>query len=138
MAAVYLPEFRDVAVAVIERGGLYLISCRKEEDSFGGFWEFPGGSAKDGETLEDCIVREMGEELGLRVEVLRMMQVVEHTYPDHRIRLHCFLCGIVSGEPQAIECSEWRWVAAGELSQFKFPPASIALIENLQTFKAAP
>ena len=114
----------EVAVAVIEKDGLYLISRRKADDSFGGYWEFPGGKVDTGESLEACLVREIQEELAVSVAVAQKLQVVEHAYPERTLRLHFYLCHILSGEPQAIECAQWRWVAPEELSQFQFPPAS--------------
>ncbi len=119
-------------MAVIERDGCYLISQRLPGDSFGGLWEFPGGAALAGESLEACLAREIQEELGVRVSVGEKLQVIEHSYPTRTIRLHCFLCHILEGEPQAIECSAWRWVSAPELTQYQFPPASGPLIEALQ------
>ena len=122
----------DVAVAVIEKNGQILIAQRKPTDSFGGCWEFPGGKANPGESLEACLAREIQEELGLSIAVGQKLQVVEHQYPSRTLRLHCFLCHIVSGEPQAIECSAWDWVEPKELSRFQFPPASGPIIEALQ------
>jgi len=122
----------DVAVAVIEQEGRYLISQRLPEDSFGGFWEFPGGKSNPGETLEACLIREIQEELGLEIAVGSKLQVVEHRYPRRMIRLHCFSCRVVAGEPRAIECATWRWALPDELAKFKFPPASARIIAALQ------
>ena len=122
----------DVAIAVIEKEGNYLITQRLPNDSFGGYWEFPGGKVNSGETLQDCLAREIQEELGVAIAVGRTLTVVEHEYPARTIRLHCFLCRILSGEPKAVECAGWRWVAAAELAQFRFPPASGPIIEALR------
>lgn len=121
----------DVAVAVIERQGQILIAQRKPADSFGGRWEFPGGKLNPGESLEACLLREIQEELGLVIEVGGLLKVVDYRYPHRLIRLHCFSCRLVEGEPQTIECAAWRWVAPSELTQFQFPPASNSIIELL-------
>lgn len=123
----------DVAVAVIEKEGRYLISQRMPNDSFGGIWEFPGGKAEPEESLEDCLAREMKEELGIVVEVGKKLREITHRYPTRTIRLHPFACRIIEGEPSAIECAAWRWVSPSELSGFQFPPASGSLIAQLQT-----
>ena len=60
----------DVAIAVVVEGGRVLICQRKEKDTFGGFWEFPGGKCEAGESLEQCLVREMREELAIVVETV--------------------------------------------------------------------
>ncbi len=122
----------DVAVAVIEQDGKVLITQRMAGDSFGGFWEFPGGKTRPGEPLEDCLAREILEELGVGITVGPKLQVVEHRYSERLLRFHCFTCRIVEGEPRTIECSAWRWVEPQELSQFEFPPASDPIIRNLQ------
>ena len=122
-------------MAVVERNGQYLITQRMPQDSFGGFWEFPGGKLHDQETLEACLIREIREELGIVVAVEEKLLVVEHPYPSRMIRLHCFRCALVEGEPRTLECSAWRWVVAGELTQFEFPPASRSIIELLQKKK---
>ena len=126
------PSFAlDVAVAVIERAGQILIAQRKLEDSFGGRWEFPGGKLNPGETLEACLIREIQEELGLLIEVGQLIKVVEYSHPHRLIRLHCFSCRVLEGEPQALDCAGWRWVGTSELTQFQFPPASYPIIESL-------
>ncbi|MBI1953471.1 MAG: 8-oxo-dGTP diphosphatase MutT [Candidatus Omnitrophica bacterium] len=121
----------DVAVAVIERDGQYLISQRLANDSFGGHWEFPGGKLLPGEQVEACLVREIQEELGLAITVRHKLMVIDHRYPQRALRLHCFLCGVVGGEPQTIECAAWRWVAPSELGRYRFPPASGPIIQRL-------
>ena len=118
-------------MAVIEREGRYLISRRRPDDSYGGLWEFPGGSRCPDETLEHCLVREIREELGLEIAVRQKLRVIRHHTPGRAIRLHCFACRVVSGEPKAIDCSDWRWVGSEELARYPFPPASGPLIELL-------
>ncbi len=122
----------DVAVAVVERNGQYLITQRLPQDSFGGFWEFPGGKLNGQETLESCLIREIQEELGIGIAVEEKLLVVEHPYPGRVIRLHCFRCTLLNGEPKTLECSAWRWVVPQELTHFEFPPASRSIIDLLQ------
>ncbi|MBI3318592.1 MAG: 8-oxo-dGTP diphosphatase MutT [Candidatus Omnitrophica bacterium] len=122
----------DVAVAVIEREGRFLIAQRLPNDSFGGWWEFPGGKLQPRETLEQALVREIEEELGVQISVGAEIQQIEHRYPNRTIRLHCFSCRLLSGEPQAKECAAWRWVGPGELKEFRFLPASGKILEFLE------
>ncbi|MBI3322259.1 MAG: (deoxy)nucleoside triphosphate pyrophosphohydrolase [Candidatus Omnitrophica bacterium] len=121
----------EVAVAVIKDGGRVLITQRKPGDSFGGLWEFPGGKLNDGESMEAALVREIEEELGVRVEVAAKRMVIRHQYPARAVRLHCFDCRLLSGEPRAIECAAWQWVDTAELAGFEFLPGSRPLIEHL-------
>ena len=122
----------DVAVAVIRHEGRLLISQRMPNDSFGGFWEFPGGKMDRGETMELCLAREIREELGITVQVGSKRMEISHRYPGRTIRLHCFDCRLLEGEPRALECAGWKWVLPAELDRFSFPPASAPLIRKLQ------
>lgn len=122
----------DVAMAVIRKESQLLITQRKSDDSFGGLWEFPGGKLHPGETLEEALAREIQEELGIAITVGLKLKVIEHRYPNRTLRLHCFSCEILRGEPRAIECAAWRWVTAPELAQFRFPPASGPILDVLR------
>ncbi len=121
----------DIPIAVIVRDGMVLISKRRVGDSFGGFWEFPGGKLEVGETLEQGLIREIQEELGISISVSGKRMMVEHPYPNRTIRLHCFNCRVIQGEPRAIECADWKWIYPGELGGYSFPPASLSLVESL-------
>lgn len=123
---------KDCGVAVVRNAsGRILISRRRDDDSFGGYWEFPGGGLEPGETLEACAIREVLEELGVIVSAERLLRVIENPYPGKALRLTFFLCRHVSGEPRAIECAEARWVRAKELNEYSFPPANQAVIDEL-------
>ena len=123
---------RDVGIALITRPGYALITQRRANDSFPLFWEFPGGTCDHGETLEQCVVREMREELGVTVEVEGPGPEVIHRYPDQIIRLTGFWCRLIEGEPQPLEAADCRWVTAGELAAYRFPPASGPLIRAVE------
>ncbi|MDZ4806022.1 MAG: 8-oxo-dGTP diphosphatase MutT [Candidatus Eisenbacteria bacterium] len=122
----------EVAAGVIRQGEYVLIARRLAEAHLGGFWEFPGGTREDGESLEECLVREIKEELDLTVRVGRLALTVRQEYPDRSLDLHFYLCTPVAGTPAAIGCAEFRWVTLRELSDFEFPPADLPLIEQLQ------
>ncbi|MEB3294074.1 MAG: A/G-specific adenine glycosylase, partial [Synechococcales bacterium] len=111
-----------IGVAVIWNDqGEILIDRRKQEGLLGGLWEFPGGKLEAGETIPDCIVREIQEELGIAIAVGEELIVVEHTYTHFKVRLHVHYCRHLSGEPQAIECDEVKWVTLAEIDQYPFP-----------------
>lgn len=126
------PPPLEVAVAIIHQDGKVLIAQRLPGDSFGGYWEFPGGKVNTGEEMQAALEREIREELGIRIEVGMERMVLEHRYPSRTIRLHCFDCRVAEGQPRSMESVEWRWVLPGELNQFDFPPASRTLIAALQ------
>lgn len=122
----------EVAAGLIKRNDRYLIARRKAGVHLAGFWEFPGGKREAGESLVDCLQRELLEELSIQVSLPIPYQVVRHEYQDKMVELHFFHCVIDQGEPIPLECEEIRWVFAEELTQFVFPLADSAVIQSLQ------
>lgn len=122
----------QVAAGLIARNGRYLIARRRRDAHLGGLWEFPGGKREPGESLEECLRRELREELGVEITEPVRFQVVSHRYPEKAVELHFFLCSVLTGHPRALGCDEVRWASPEELSKFEFPPADKPLIEMLQ------
>lgn len=109
-----------------------LIDRRPQKGLLGGLWEFPGGKIEPGETVEECIRRELQEELAIDVEVGDRLITIDHTYTHFKVTLNVFHCRHVGGDPQPIECDEIRWVDVSELEQFPFPKANIQIIDALK------
>jgi mutator protein MutT len=120
----------DVDIAIITRGGKVLICQRKSDNTFGGCWEFPGGKREPGETAEQCLRRELDEELAVRARPIEALDVIEHDYPAARVRLHPYLCEHTAGEPQLLACQQAIWVDPPALRDYPFPPANEGLIEQ--------
>lgn len=119
------------SVAVFERDGAVLLTRRREGSHLAGYWEFPGGRIEAGETPEACLVREMREELGVEVRVGARLTLLDHAYPEKRVRLHCFCCDIMSGNPRPIAGDAMEWVPRRELPLRRLPPANGPLVEIL-------
>ena len=118
-----LPHYR-IAVGLVEHDGRLLIARRHEEQMLGGLWEFPGGKQERGETLEATVVREMREEVGLEVRVVRRACTVRHAYSHFRITLTAFHC-VPVGAPQAAPCERpLAWVPRERLGDYPFPKAN--------------
>ncbi len=108
----------DVTAGIIRgAGGRVLIAERHSAGPGGGTWEFPGGTREEGESLEECLHRELEEELGIEVRMDEPFVVIEDPYEDKPMTLHTFLCTHTGGEPRAIECKDWRWVDLEELRE---------------------
>ncbi len=122
----------EVAAGLVYREGRYLIAKRKPDVHLAGFWEFPGGKREPGETFEDCLERELFEELNIRIGTPVPFQVVRYQYPEKTVELHFFRCGIESGQATAVDCAEIRWVWPHELEDFEFPPADRPILEALR------
>jgi A/G-specific adenine glycosylase len=122
----------DVTAAVIRRDdGHLLIAQRKPEAMLGGLWEFPGGKCRPGESLPDCLRREIREELGLDIEVGQHLTTIQHGYTHFRISLHVFECRHLSGDPRALDCAAWRWARLNELGELAFPVTDQKIIQML-------
>jgi mutator protein MutT len=124
---------KRIGVAVIQNSeGLILIDRRLSQGYLGGFWEFPGGKIEPDETVEECIRREIKEEIGIEISVDSHLITIEHTYPHFRVCLQVYNCKYLAGEPRPLECEEIRWVSVNELHNYKFPEANFQIIDALQ------
>ncbi|HEY2328307.1 MAG TPA: 8-oxo-dGTP diphosphatase MutT [Verrucomicrobiae bacterium] len=128
-------EIIEVSAALIFRGGKILITQRRAGAHLGGLWEFPGGKREPGETFEQCLVREIREELGVEIFVGELFEEVAHDYPEKSVRLKFFLCKLLSGEPQPLDCAAVRWAGKAELAGFEFPAADVRLLARLGSFE---
>ena len=88
-----------------------------------GWWEFPGGKLEAGETPEQCIEREIREELATEVRAEKVLGVVEYDYPDFHLTMHCILCSVVSGELKLLEHEAARWLDRDTLRSVNWLPA---------------
>ncbi|MGD1944333.1 MAG: A/G-specific adenine glycosylase [Leptolyngbyaceae cyanobacterium] len=124
---------KQIGVGVVwNEQGQILIDRRLQEGLLGGLWEFPGGKIEPGETVEDCIRRELQEELAIEVEVGDRLMTINHTYTHFKVTLNVFHCRHTAGEPQPIECDEVRWVEVSELEEFPFPKANSQIIDAIK------
>lgn len=122
-----------IGVAVIwNQQQQILIDKRRPEGLLGGLWEFPGGKIEAGETVEECIKREIQEELGIEIEVGDRLITINHTYSHFHVTLYVHHCRHLAGIPQAIESDEIRWVTLAEIDSFNFPKANSQIIAALR------
>ena len=125
-------KYIQVAAAVIECEGRYLITQREPHSHLGGYWEFPGGKREPGESLEVCLKRELLEELGIEVTHPEPFVVIQHEYSDKAVELHFFLCSVLKGNVQKLGCADFQWVRPEEFSYYSFPPADEPVVAKLQ------
>jgi 8-oxo-dGTP diphosphatase len=111
-----------------------LIDRRLQKGTMGGLWEFPGGKIEPNETIQECIHREILEELGIEITVGEHLITIDHTYTHLRVTLKVYHCQHLAGIPQPLECEEVRWVNLDELEQFNFPEANVQIIEALKEY----
>lgn len=124
---------RHVGAALVrDNRGRFLIARRRDGGMLGGLWEFPGGTREPGETIEQCIARELKEELGIEVEVGPHFLTVRHAFSHFTMDLHAHFCRWVGGRPRAIECSAWAWASLAEMNRYAFGRADLKIIEALR------
>ncbi len=121
----------QVTAGVIQHRGRILITQRKEHGLLGGLWEFPGGKQEPGESLEECLKRELQEELNIHVAIHEKLTHIHHAYTHFRITLHVFICRWIGGRPEPLGCSQMKWVRPAELKRYAFPKADRRVIELL-------
>jgi mutator protein MutT len=124
----------EVSAALIFHDGKLLITQRKADSHLGGLWEFPGGKREANETFEQCLVREIREELGIEISVGELFEEISHAYPEKIVRLKFFICKLISGEPQPLGCAAFKWIGKNELSDFEFPAADAQLLGKLRAY----
>ena len=127
------PHYDVVAGIVWHRqdAGRFLIAQRPADGMLGGLWEFPGGKQQEGESLPAALVRELGEELGIQVEVNDHLISIDHAYTHFRITLHAFHAHHISGDPQCLGVADWRWVTLADLDGFAFARTDRKIIDAL-------
>jgi 8-oxo-dGTP diphosphatase len=119
----------QIAIAVVEHAGQFLIGQRLAGVALAGLWEFPGGKMQANETPEDAAVRECLEETGLVVRPLFRYPEQLQAYAHATVQLHFIGCEPI--EPDAIPGSPFRWVPRAMLAEFEFPAGNRALIQHL-------
>jgi len=127
-----VPHIVVGAAVVANRKGEVLIAQRREKDMLGGLWEFPGGKQETGETIQQCIVRELKEELGINIEVGDFLVTIKHAYSHFTMEMHTYFAKIKSGRPRPIECQGYRWVEISALREFPYSRADLYVIDELE------
>ena len=95
-------------------------------------WEIPGGKLEPGETPEECIVREIREELATEVRAERILGVVDYDYPTFHLTMHCILCTIISGKLQLLEHEAAKWVNKETLRSVEWLPADRLILDKIE------
>ena len=99
---------------------------------FKGKWEFPGGKLEAGETSQQALIREIQEELAVKIEVGELIDTIEYDYPTFHLSMDCFLCVVVDGEIILKEAEAARWLEKADLDSVEWLPADVTLIEKIR------
>jgi 8-oxo-dGTP diphosphatase len=122
---------KTVTAAILERDGCVLLAQRPAGDPLALMWEFPGGTVEQGETPEECLRREMAEELGIDVDVTAFFGENRHRYDHGQIRLKAYKVRWISGLICPAVHAAVRWVPIGELPGYELAPADRPFADRL-------
>lgn len=121
----------EVVVAVaFDKEGRFLMTSRPEGKVYAGYWEFPGGKVEAGESLEEALIREMKEELGVLVTDCREVYSTEFTYPHATVHLHFLHCRLDKEELKCLEGQTYRFCTLGDLPH-PILPATEPVLEKV-------
>ncbi len=128
-----MPVLLVAACALVDADGRVLIAQRPQGKSMAGLWEFPGGKVEPGETPEDALIRELREELGIRVlpACLAPLTFASHAYEKFHLLMPLYVCRKFEGIPQGREGQALKWVRPRDLRDWPMPPADAPLIPAL-------
>lgn len=118
----------QVAAAIIQQNDLILVARRAAHKSQAGFWEFPGGKIENNESPEDCLRRELKEELNISVAVDQFLISSQHDYGSLQIELLAYLCTFLAGDVHLIDHDTIAWVKKSELQTYHLAPADIPIV----------
>jgi 8-oxo-dGTP diphosphatase len=125
-----MPRHITVVCALIERDHRLLVAKRSKTSTMPGKWELPGGKVQASESPEQAIVREIREELGCVVHPIGRLESNIHDYPHVTVTLIPLCCGLIEGEPIALEHAELRWAGHSELRDLDWADADVPIVER--------
>lgn len=128
-------DITKVLCGLIIKDHQILICRRKPEKSLGGYWEFPGGKLEENETYEECLARELQEELGLIVTVGDHFKTVIHHYDQKATELIAYVCDTKYEVKKLVDHDKIEWIAIEDLLKWELAPADVPIAEALiETF----
>ena len=122
----------SIAVALIRQNRKYLIGQRPKSKPQGGYWEFPGGKQKPGESISQALIRECREELDVLIQPEGPVLTTEYQYPDRQVKLHFWDARLLEGTPKPLAQQQLVWASPNELRNYPFCPANEEMIAFLQ------
>lgn len=115
------PETHQKEVFVTQRG----------YGEYKDWWEFPVGKVEEGESPEECIIREIREELATEVKAEKVLGTIEYDYPTFHLKMHCILCTILSGKLELLEHENSRWLTKETLKSVNWLPADELILDKI-------
>lgn len=99
---------------------------------FKDWWEFPGGKIEEGETPEECLKREIKEELEADININKYLCTVEYDYPNFHLKMGCFICSLIDGHLELVEAEDAKFITKDKLDNIDFLPADLLVVKELK------
>lgn len=123
-----------VTCAIIRKDNFVLITRRKNSEANGGLWEFPGGKVELGESLQECLEREIKEELNVDCIVKDIFFISDFQAENGHLKLIALECEILSHKLSLTVHDDAKWVEVDHLLEFRLAPADIPIAKELQNY----
>jgi 8-oxo-dGTP diphosphatase len=121
----------EVTCAIIERNNKVLVAQRSDIMSLPLKWEFPGGKIEENEIAENCLLREIAEELSIQIEIIQRLSDSVYAYSESKIiKLIPFVCKLIGGELILKEHAQYLWLDKSELTSLDWADADIPVLNN--------
>lgn len=120
-----------VSAAIIIKDNKIFVTQRGYGE-FKDWWEFPGGKIEEGETSEECLKREIKEELKADINIDKYLCTVEYDYPNFHLKMECFICSLIDGHLELVEAEDAKFITKDQLDNIDFLPADLLVVKELK------
>lgn len=120
-----------VSAAIIMKDNKIFVTQRGYGE-FKDWWEFPGGKIEEGETPEECLKREIKEELKADINIDKYLCTVEYDYPNFHLKMECFICSLIDGHLELVEAEDAKFITKDQLDNIDFLPADLLVLKELK------
>ena len=120
-----------VSAAIIMKDNKIFVTQRGYGE-FKDWWEFPGGKIEEGETSEECLKREIKEELKADINIDKYLCTVEYDYPNFHLKMECFICSLIDGHLELVEAEDAKFITNDQLDNIDFLPADLLVVKELK------
>lgn len=120
-----------VSAAIIIKDNKIFVTQRGYGE-FKDWWEFPGGKIEEGETPEECLKREIKEELKADINIDKYLCTVEYDYPNFHLKMECFICSLIDGHLELVEAEDAKFITKDQLDNIDFLPADLLVVKELK------
>ena len=120
-----------VSAAIIMKDNKIFVTQRGYGE-FKDWWVFPGGKIEEGETPEECLKREIKEELKADINIDKYLCTVEYDYPNFHLKMECFICSLIDGHLELVEAEDAKFITKDQLDNIDFLPADLLVVKELK------